>query len=80
MKVQAFCKEAVVWKRLAHPNIVPLLGITVDPLQFVSEWMSGRGLREYIENNSDADRVGLVSLPPVAFVTRQTTSLAVRHC
>lgn len=39
----------MVWKHLVHPNIVPLLGTTTAPLQFVSDWMSGGNLKEYIE-------------------------------
>lgn len=49
-----------MWKRLEHPNIVPLLGIAHDPLQLVSEWMPGGGLTEYIKKIPDADRLCLV--------------------
>jgi len=42
-----------VWKQLAHPNIVPLLGITTAPLRFISDWMSGGNLMEYIETKGD---------------------------
>ncbi|KAF9642913.1 kinase-like protein [Thelephora ganbajun] len=58
---KTFCQEAVMWKRLTHPNIVPLLGITITPFQLISDWMSGGDLSEYIKNNSDADRIGLLS-------------------
>ena len=57
---QAFCREAVTWEHLKHRNILPLLGITVAPLQLVSHWMSGGDLREYIKKNPSAHRVGLV--------------------
>ena len=49
-----------MWKRLEHPNIVPLLGVTVAPLQLVSVWMTGGELLEYIETNPSADRLNLV--------------------
>ena len=49
-----------MWKRLRHPNIVPLLGITVTPLQLISEWMSGGDLPGYIKGHHDVDRLGLV--------------------
>ena len=55
-----FCKEAVVWKQLNHPNIVPFKGITFDPPQLISEWMPGGELRDYVRNNRDADLVALV--------------------
>jgi len=52
---------AVVWKHLKHQNIVPLLGITPDPLRLISEWMPGGGLTEYIERCPSADRLVLLS-------------------
>lgn len=54
----------MVWKRLEHPNIVPLLGVTISPLQLVSVWMPGGELVEYIERNPSADRLSLVGLLP----------------
>ncbi|KAF9789160.1 kinase-like domain-containing protein, partial [Thelephora terrestris] len=45
---QSLCKEAVVWKHLDHPNIVPFRGVTFDPLQLVSEWIPGGELKEHI--------------------------------
>ena len=55
----------MVWKHLTHPNIVALLGVTADPLQLVSDRMPGGNLVEYIANNPNADRLGLVSVPPL---------------
>jgi len=49
-----------VWRRLEHPNIVPLLGVTVVPLQLVSVWMPGGELLGYIERNPSIDRLSLV--------------------
>lgn len=60
---QALYREAVVWKHLTHPNIVPLLGITPSPLQLVSEWMGGGDLTEYVKRNANVDRLGLVGAP-----------------
>ena len=54
-----------MWKRLEHQNIVPLLGITSAPPQLISDWMPGGDLTEYIEKHPDADRIGLVGVPPV---------------
>jgi serine/threonine protein kinase len=54
-----------MWKHLTHPNILPLLGVTIDGFQLVSDWMSGGHLLGYIQNNSDADRLGLVGIPPL---------------
>ena len=63
--LQTFCQEAVMWKHLTHPNIVPLLGVTMAPFQLILDWMPGGDLREYIKENPDADRLGLVGLPLV---------------
>ena len=57
-----FYQEAAVWKRLKHKNIVPLLGITSNPLQLVSDWMPGGDLTEYIRKHPDTDRLGLVGV------------------
>ncbi|KAF9643029.1 kinase-like protein [Thelephora ganbajun] len=56
-----FCQEVVIWKYLEHPNILPLRGVTMNPLQLVSNWMPNGNLSDYIQNNPDADRLGLIS-------------------
>ncbi|KAF9643182.1 hypothetical protein BDM02DRAFT_1694073 [Thelephora ganbajun] len=38
---ETFHQVAVTWKRLTHRNIVPLLGVTIDPLQLIGAWISG---------------------------------------
>ena len=60
---QTFSKEAIMWKRLRHPNIVPFIGVTTYPLQIISEWMPNGTLTEFVERNPDMNRIGLVSLP-----------------
>ena len=69
-KTQAFYKEAVLWKNLNHVNILPLLGVTIEPLQLVSKWVSGGHMREYIKKYPDADRRRLVRVPFVVAVRR----------
>jgi len=49
-----------MWKRLTHPNIVSLLGVTIDPFQLISDWMPGGDLPKYIKENPNVDRLGLV--------------------
>ena len=51
-----------MWKRLRHQSIVPFIGVTQDPLQFVSEWMPNGTLVDYLGKNPGANRIGLVSL------------------
>ena len=47
-------------KRLNHPNIVPIIGITADPFQIVAERMSDRSLMNYLKENPEANRLSLV--------------------
>ena len=56
-----------MWKHLHHQNIVPFLGVTSSPLQLISEWMPDRELTEHIKKHPDADRLGLVGVPPIPF-------------
>ncbi|KAF9785479.1 CNH domain-containing protein [Thelephora terrestris] len=53
-------REAVMWKRLRHPNIVPLIGVTRTPLQFVSEWMPNGTVTDYLCENPGANRIALL--------------------
>jgi len=65
-----FYQEAVIWKRLEHPNIVPFLGITSVPPQRISAWMPNGNLTEYVKQHPSADRLGLVSAPDAVFDPR----------
>ena len=57
---------------LRHPNILPLLGVTMTDSRFVmvSEWMVKGNIKEFVSTNPNADRLGLVcfSLNIVVFV------------
>ena len=59
---QEFCKEAVIWRHLQHPNILPLIGVTITPEHYslVSDWMDNGTINEFIEMNPDANRIDLV--------------------
>jgi serine/threonine protein kinase len=48
--LQSFCREGVVWKHLRHPNVLPLLGVTVSERRFamVSEWMENGDINEFV--------------------------------
>lgn len=58
-----FFQEAIIWKRMKHPSIVPFHGATVTPPQLVSEWMPNGDITEYQKNHPQADRLGLVCPP-----------------
>jgi len=53
-----------MWKQLTHRNVLPLLGITIAPLQLISSWMPGGDLPEYIRKNPEVNRLGLVCASP----------------
>jgi serine/threonine protein kinase len=60
--LQRFCREGVAWKHLRHPNILPLLGVTVSGHRFamVSEWMEHGNINKFVERDPDANRAELV--------------------
>ena len=62
--MQRFCKEVVTWKALCHPNVLPLLGVTMteDPTRFVmvSEWMENGDINRFVKAHPDMDRLQLV--------------------
>ncbi|KAL0577764.1 hypothetical protein V5O48_004222 [Marasmius crinis-equi] len=54
-----FCKEALLWKRLDHRFVLPLLGIDADtfPRQpcMVSPWMFNGTINEFLKRRPNAD-------------------------
>jgi len=67
--LQSFSKEAVIWRRLRHPNIIPFIGVTTDPLQIISEWTPNRTLTESVQANPGMNRISLVSLSMSSYLT-----------
>ena len=59
---QTFCKEVVTWKTLRHPNVLPLLGVTMGEGLFamVSDWMINGNINEFIKAHRDTNRFELV--------------------
>ena len=59
---QRFCREGVAWKHLRHPNILPLLGVTINEYQFamVSEWMENGDINRFVESDRHVNRTELV--------------------
>ena len=62
--LQEFCREAVAWRHLRHPNILPLLGVDLKQhqLSMISEWMDQGNINEYVEKHRGVNRLQLVSL------------------
>lgn len=63
--VQRFYREGVAWKHLRHPNILPLLGVTVNEhrIALVSEWMENGNINQFIRKDPHANRPMLVRHP-----------------
>ena len=65
LESQKFFQEAVAWRHLRHPNILPLLGINLDPekrrFALVSEWMVHGNINEFLKMSKGINRVQLVS-------------------
>jgi len=60
--LQRFCREGVAWKHLRHPNILPLIGVTVSNQRFamVSAWMENGNINEFVEKDRHVNRIELV--------------------
>ena len=54
-----------MWKFLRHPNVLPLIGVTMSKNRFAmaSDWMTNGHIREFVKTHPDADRLGLVGFP-----------------
>ena len=52
-----------MWKTLQHPNVLPLIGVTMTKTQFamISEWMVNGNINDFAKAHPDVDRLGLVS-------------------
>ena len=52
----------MTWHALRHPNVLPLLGVTMTEsrLVMVSEWMTKGNINQFVKENTKANRLGLV--------------------
>jgi serine/threonine protein kinase len=85
------CKEALLWRQLSHPHILPFLGIDTETfasrnaLCLVSPWMQNGTLKQYITSpsyNVDDDQsrlVILLRLTSLCTCTHAHTSFVMRR-
>ncbi|KAJ7146960.1 kinase-like domain-containing protein, partial [Mycena epipterygia] len=57
-----FCREALSWGQLNHPNILPFLGVNAQidtPRSFclISPWQDNGNVMSFLEKNPDFDRL-----------------------
>jgi hypothetical protein len=52
----------VTWKFLRHPNVLPLIGVTMSEAHFamISDWMTNGNINEFVKAHPDANRSELV--------------------
>ena len=52
----------MTWNTLRHPNVLPLLGVTMTENRFVmvSEWMEKGNISEFLKADTKVDRLELV--------------------
>jgi len=74
---QRLCQEIICWKHLSHPNILPLLGVSLSAhprcFRIFTEWMSNGNVIQYARSNPETNRLRLVSslavsLQPFLFI------------
>ncbi|KAJ7728912.1 hypothetical protein B0H16DRAFT_233408 [Mycena metata] len=63
--VKRFGREAVIWRQLSHPNVLPFFGMyhTENRLCLVSPWMSNGHVMAFLRNappNSNTERISLI--------------------
>ncbi|KAJ7796785.1 kinase-like domain-containing protein [Mycena leptocephala] len=63
-----FSREAVIWRQLAHPNILPFFGLYYldNRLCLVSPWMENGNIMKFLEINKPDTRVRLSLILDVA--------------
>ena len=45
------CREAVVWKRISHPNILQFIGVTLtNEIAVVSNWAENGSILKYLKD------------------------------
>ncbi|KAJ7029222.1 hypothetical protein C8F04DRAFT_963156 [Mycena alexandri] len=66
LQIKDFGREAVIWRQLSHPNVLPFFGLYYleRRLCLVSPWMENGHVLQFLQNAPpDTDRVSLVSVP-----------------
>ncbi|KAJ7093508.1 hypothetical protein C8R44DRAFT_684926 [Mycena epipterygia] len=61
--LKAFGREALIWRQLSHPNLLPFFGLyhLENRLCLVSPWMENGHVLEFLKNSPpDTDRLSLI--------------------
>ena len=62
VSLQRLFQDIVIWKRLSHPNVLPVLGFSPKPFQLciVSEWIVGGNVVDFTSKHPEVNRLRLV--------------------
>ncbi|THU99670.1 kinase-like protein, partial [Dendrothele bispora CBS 962.96] len=57
--LKEFVKEAILWRQLDHPNVLPFLGLyfldtTKQRVCLISPWMNNGNLRQFLRDSADS--------------------------
>ncbi|KAJ7666763.1 kinase-like domain-containing protein [Mycena polygramma] len=74
-----FGREAVIWRQLCHPNLLPFFGVYYldNRLCLVSPWMRNGNIMEFLRTHSNTNRLSLIL--DVAFGVRYLHTQRVVH-
>jgi hypothetical protein len=75
----------VIWKTLRHPNILPLIGVTMSETRFtmVSDWMVNGNLSNFVKAHPGVNQLELVGFSfriSLLFIDGWMADLAGRCC
>jgi len=59
----------MVWTRLSHPNVLPVLGGSqkISPLHIVTEWMVNGNITDFTHDHPEVNRLYLVRRVPTSY-------------
>ena len=59
---QRLFQEIVIWRRLSHPNVLPVLGVSPQlfPLCIVTEWTINGNIMDFTSKHPEVNRLRLV--------------------
>lgn len=63
---QQVCREALIWQKLRHKNILPLIGIdreTFPSFSMVSPWMKHGNVLKHLSTHGRRDVENMVNHP-----------------
>ena len=67
---QRLCREIIAWKYISHPNILPLIGVSIPAnshrFRILTEWMPNGNIMQFARSNPAANRLQLASNVPIS--------------